>query len=208
MTVRQLAEASCTLACFESFLGQNGIRITQREMKKMRPDICGEVDDEARCVYTHHYAAVGQAFGFTCSEITGPDVLFPCYPTSAILMGTDVFYTPTPHSLLWTYINKSNGVGFAMNPAAEHYFRFHVSTLNQYTYGLVNAPITRYAPPNSRVEVVEKENLTSGTLIWLQVRPDPAPPHLVRGYPYPALASCNCATAERSFNDLKEPSCF
>jgi len=57
MTVRQLAEASCTLACFESFLGQNGIRITQREMKKMRPDICGEVDDEARCVYTHHYAA-------------------------------------------------------------------------------------------------------------------------------------------------------
>ena len=53
------------------------------------------------------------------------------------------------------------------------------------TYGLVNAPITRYAPPNSRVEVVEKENLTSGTLIWLQVRPDPAPPHLVPRLPLP-----------------------
>jgi hypothetical protein len=131
MIVCQLTPASCTLACFESFLGQNGICITQNQMKAMRPDICGDLKDNDRCVYTQHYSEVGHAFGFTCSEITGPDVPFPCYPTSAILMGTDVLYG-TPHSLLWTYMNKSNGVGFAIDPAANHYLRFHLSKLNEY----------------------------------------------------------------------------
>jgi hypothetical protein len=130
MIVRQLTPASCTLACFESFLGQNGICITQRQMKKMRPDICGELNDKARCIYTHHYSEVGNAFGFTCSEITDTEFLFPCYPTSAILMGKSV--SGTPHSLLWTYINKSNGVGFAMDAAANHYVRFHLSTINEW----------------------------------------------------------------------------
>src|SRR5207249_5419076 len=125
----QLTPASCTLACFESFLGQNGICITQRQMKKMRPDICGNLNDVGRCVYTHHYSKVGEAFGSTCSEVTGPYVPFPSYPTSAILMGTDVLYG-TPHSLLWTY--KSNDVGFAMDPAAGHYHRFHSSNINEY----------------------------------------------------------------------------
>ena len=132
MMIRQLSPASCTLACFEAFLAQNGISITQRRMKKMRPDICGNLNDVGRCVYTHHYSKVGEAFGFTCSEVTGPYVPFPSYPTSAILMGTDVLYG-TPHSLLWIYINKSNGVGFAMNPAAaEHYFRFHLSKIDEW----------------------------------------------------------------------------
>jgi hypothetical protein len=38
----------------------------------------------------------------------------------------------TPHSLLWTYINKSNGVGFAMDAAANHYVRFHLSAINEW----------------------------------------------------------------------------
>jgi hypothetical protein len=130
MIVRQLTPASCTLACFESFLGQNRIRVTQIQMKVMRPDICGELGDNERCVNTDDYSEVGQAFGFTCSEIPPGDVLFPCYPTSAILMGTVI--CGTPHSLLWTYINKANGVGFAMNPVANHYLRFHLSKLNEY----------------------------------------------------------------------------
>jgi hypothetical protein len=70
MMLRQLTQESCTLACFESFLGQNGIIATQRWMKKMRPDICGDLNEEQRCVYTHHYSEVGQVFGFTCIEIT------------------------------------------------------------------------------------------------------------------------------------------
>jgi hypothetical protein len=130
MIIRQLNRASCTLACFESFLGQNGSCITQIQMKAMRPDICGAPNDQNRCVYTHHYSEVGHAFGFTCSEITGPEFLFPCYPTSAILMGTSV--AGTPHSLLWIYINKSNGVGFAMDPDANHYFRFPLSKINEW----------------------------------------------------------------------------
>jgi hypothetical protein len=134
MIVRQLTPASCTLACFESFLGQNGICITQNRMKAMRPDICGELNDKGRCVYTPHYSEVGHAFGFMCSEIPAPEFLFPCYPTSAILIGA--VFCGTPHSLLWTYINKSNGVGFAMNPAADHYFRFHVSKINELQWKL------------------------------------------------------------------------
>jgi len=87
MIIRQLTAASCTLACFESFLGQNGLFVTQRWMKRMRPDICGNLNDEQRCVYVHHYSEVGQAFGFTCSEITNVFVPYPRYPTSAVLMG-------------------------------------------------------------------------------------------------------------------------
>jgi len=131
MIIQQLSPASCTLACFEAFLAQNGISITQRRMKKMRPDICGNLNDVNRCVYTQHYSEIGHAFGFTCSEIVDGYVLFPCYPASAILLGTDAV-TGTAHSLLWTYFNKANGVGFAMNPADNHYLRFHVSKLNEW----------------------------------------------------------------------------
>ena len=130
MMVRQLWPASCTLACFEAFLAQNGICITQRRMKMTRPDIRGDLNDENRCLYTHHYQEIGDAFGFTCSEIVGSDFLFPCYPASAILMGTNI--AGTPHSLLWTYLNKANGVGFAMNPADDHYHRVHMSKINEY----------------------------------------------------------------------------
>jgi hypothetical protein len=131
MIIRQLSQASCTLACFEAFLAQNGICITQRRMKVTRPDICGDLNDENRCVYTHHYAEIGHAFGFTCSEIVDSYVPFPSYPGSAILMGTDAL-TRTPHSLLWTYFNKADGVGFAMNPEDRHYLRFHLSKLNEW----------------------------------------------------------------------------
>jgi len=131
MVIRQLWPASCTLACFEAFLAQNDIYITQRRMKVMRPDLCGDLKDENRCVYTHHYQEIGDVFGFTCSEIVGSDFLFPCYPASAMLTGTNTL-TGTPHSLLWTYLNKANGVGFAMNPADKHYHRFHMSKINEY----------------------------------------------------------------------------
>jgi hypothetical protein len=130
MIIRQLWPASCTLACFEAFLAQNGIYITQRRMKVMRPDLCGDLKDENRCVYAHHYQGIGDVFGFTCFEIAGPEFLFPCYPASAMLMGTVM--AGTPHSLLWTYLNKANGVGFAMNPAGGHYHRFHMSKINEY----------------------------------------------------------------------------
>ena len=134
--IPQLTPASCTLACFESFLAQNGIFVTQRRMKVMRPDICGALNDENRCVYTHHYSDVGHTFGFTCSKIASDDhVPFPCHPTSAILMATNAL-GGTPHSLLWTYINKSNGVGFAMNPADHRYFRFHASKLHEWRWEL------------------------------------------------------------------------
>jgi hypothetical protein len=138
--VPQLTQASCTLACFEAFLAQNRICITQSWMKVRRPDICGDLDHEYTCVQTDHYSEVGQAFGFTCSEITSEHFLFPCYPISAILMGT--VFCGTPHSLLWTYINKSNGVGFAMNPVASHYFRFPMPKINEYKlwYLRIGAP--------------------------------------------------------------------
>ena len=129
MIVRQLWPASCTLACFEAFLAQNGIYITQTRMKVLRPDLCGDLKDKNRCVYTHHYQEIGDVFGFTCSEIVGSEFLFPCYPASAMLMGA---VTGNPHSLLWIYLNKANGVGFAMNPAADHYHRFHMSKINHY----------------------------------------------------------------------------
>ena len=131
MIIRQLWPASCTLACFEAFLAQNGICITQRLMKVLRPNLCGDLNDENRCVYTHDYSEIGDAFGFTCSEVVDFHVLFPSYPASAILMGTDAL-TGTPHSLLWTYLNNANGVGFAMNPANDHYLRFHLSKLNEW----------------------------------------------------------------------------
>ena len=131
MILRQLTQASYTLACFESFLGQNGIIATQRWMKKMRPDICGDLHGEQRCIYTHHYSEVGQAFGFTCTEITGGYVPYPRHPTSAILMLAPApVPEASPHSLLWTYTN--NGVGFAMDPGADRYVRFHLLQLNEY----------------------------------------------------------------------------
>ena len=100
-------------------------------MRLIRPDLCGALDDQTRCVYTDDYHKIGNVFGFTCSKITGSELLFPCYPASAMLMGTDTL-TGTPHSLLWTYINKPNGIGFAMNPAGDHYHRFHMSKINDY----------------------------------------------------------------------------
>ena len=131
MIIRQLTAASCTLACFESFVGQNGLFVTQRWMKRMRPDICGDLTDEQRCVYVHHYSEVGQAFGFTCSEITNVFVPYPRYPTSAVLMGPTVFHG-FPHSLLWIYAKTSSGVGVAMDPAADDYVCFDLSELNHY----------------------------------------------------------------------------
>src|SRR5262249_22527211 len=95
-----------------------------------RPELCGNVDDKARCVYTHHYSEVGKAFGFRCSEITNVFVPYPHYPTSAILMGTDAI-TGIPHSVLWTYTRRSDDTGFAMDPAG-HYLRFRLFKINEW----------------------------------------------------------------------------
>jgi hypothetical protein len=105
---------SCTLACFEAFLEQNGRHITQRDIILQHPQYCQGEQQIPGWVSVDNYAALASLLGFQCTPLNPiPALRLPHYPNEAVLIGAGNFNGQ--HSLLLIRALPGNR-GIAIDP--------------------------------------------------------------------------------------------
>jgi hypothetical protein len=122
---------SCTLACFEAFLAQNGRRITQRDIILQHPQYCQGAQLPPGWILINDYATLASLLGFQCTPLNPKPVLqLPHYPDKAVLVGAGNF-NGGEHSLLWMRaLPGDRGLAINPDPNSRNYMRFDLADFN------------------------------------------------------------------------------
>lgn len=113
--VVQINGLSCTLACIEAFLANNGILRTQADIIRDLPLHCSVASRSPGYVLITDYVQLCADLGILCQPLPTVYPSHVKYPKEAVLIGA-VDYSGGQHSLLW-FNNLPGDQGAFLDPS-------------------------------------------------------------------------------------------